>query len=152
MRHVLPQVAALAICIPVFSITFASPAWASGTAKCAFIANSNGPDFGLRSCTDEKSTSGAGSAPISALSGGSFTISWDGDVTGTTDIDWTEKSVFPVSRRCPTDYNTAEWSFAGKVVGGTGSGLSVRGRVSANICYDGSEETYALRSGTVFKL
>jgi len=151
MRRVLLWLAALAIWIPVFSITFAGPAWATGTTRCTSLVG-DGQVLGLRGCNDRKNTFGAGSAPITAFEGGSFTISWEGNVTGTTNVDWTEKSVFPVSRRCPTDYNTAEWSYTGKVVGGTGTGLSVKEKVSAKICFNGSEETYALRSGTVFKL
>lgn len=108
------------VLVPIAALTIgvAAPAFA-GTAKpvtCTAIKGKiTGKNATVSGCTPLAGTGGTGKAPISALSSGSGTITWN--ATGTTTVD--NGSLSSVTGgSCPA--GTSEYSDTLDVTGGTG--------------------------------
>ncbi len=143
-------VPALALPVGAASLAFAGPAFAGAVVCTGLSGNATGtPAPTLTGCNDTANTGGTGTAtgPLTSPA----TISW-ATSGGTNKIKFTDKAYTSGKKdKClsrGTGYTYA--TIKGSVIGHTGTGSSVSGKVSAKVCV-APDGTLSLQSGT-FKL
>jgi hypothetical protein len=148
MRRVVSVVALMSLPLAALTVGWSGVAGAATGVACSKITGGIAGTTGtLSGCTDTANTGGKGTFPISALTGGSGSITWNG--TGTTALSGvTATAVTP--NKCPS--GDTEYKVSGNVSGGTGKALKSIKKgwtLSAYVCVTSSGKFSLLKGQKV---
>ncbi len=143
------MVPALAVPAIGASLVFAGPATAGAVVCNGMSGNASGtPAPQVTGCNDTANTGGTGTSSGRLTS--PSTISWASTGGGTNTIKFKVKPLKGKKDKCGAGFS--EESVKGSVTGHTGSGSSVSGKVSGDVCIQTSTGDLSLQAGTTFKL